>query len=359
MLRLPGVVPPGKQVKCGKCTTLFLVPPKQTTLAKPEQPKVTTLAPTANGAAARPVLRLDCPGCKTALKLTGTLPVGKTLKCPKCARPLRLTPRKPAAKTKLVAAPGKKTRLASGPAKKTKLAAGPARPTKLAAGAAPKTQLTFPTQPAKRPVVTAKPQAAPRWVRPVKYGLYVVLAGSVLTLGVVGAGLLGYGPMAQKGDVPASEWKQFVPPEGRCQVQLPGVPSSLRTTADSLGGANSQHFVLLRKDDDIAFKLSFWDRSAAEREKVPFQDLCTKIEHRLRDEVSGIVVKRSDVLLDGHAGKEWHIEPEKGGTLIARVYAANGPAGERIYVLLVGAGRLRLVSGSVSKFFGSFQITSQ
>lgn len=380
VLRVPGIIASGKPVKCGTCTMVFLIPPKQTRLQPPSQAKTTALAP--NGAAPtapppkapvapRPVLRLDCPGCNTALKLTGALPVGKVLPCPKCKRPLRLHPKKPAAKTKLAANQARKTRLPSGPAKKTKLAAGAARPTKLAGKSAPLAGKTAPlaaspgTHPAKPPAAqvkkppaasTAQPPAAPAWLRPLKYALQVAVLGAVVALCVVGAGFFGVGPLGGKRDIAVSEFREFLPPGGRCRVALPGTPTPLKASAKGVGGANAHQFVLIRKEDDIAFRLSYWDRPAAERDQVPFKDIARSVESRLRDEVNGIVIQRKDITLDGRPGKEWTIEPEGGGTLSARLYESRGTTEDRFYMLLVGMGRPRQHAASAARIFDSFHI---
>jgi hypothetical protein len=401
VLRLPGTVPPGKPVKCGKCTNVFLVPGKPTKrqaattteVAKPQPPKAAAPArpqQPPKPAAPRPVMCLDCPACKTALKLTGKLPVGQSLKCPKCARPVRLLPKKPAAKTKLVAAAAKKTRVAAAQAKQTKLAAAQAKQTKLAAAQAKQTKLAAapvkqtklaaapakqtklaataaktmlgPTAPA-RPVPAAQAPTQPRvaarsrsvWITLVKSVLYVALAGALAALGLVGAGFFGYGPLAPPGEIPESAWQEFAPAGGRCQVQMPGEPKQLKGSPKGIGGADARSFVVTWKDD-AEFSLSYWDRPVAARKKDPLRDLGETVEDRLRDALQGIVVQRSDIALNGHAGKEWVIEPAGGGTLIARLYQVKGTSDDRFYVLLAGGARCKPGTGSVARFFDSFRI---
>jgi hypothetical protein len=356
VLRLPGTVPAGKSVKCGQCTMVFLVPSKQTRL---EPPKVTTLAkpqPPANGAPPRPVMYLDCPGCRTALRLTGKLPIGQSLKCPKCARPLRLTPKKPAAKTKLVAAAARKTRLAAAQARKTKLAAAAAKKTLLAPGAAPvPARQSVPVRATRSP---AQPQAPPRRLRIkiIKTVLYLAVAGALIALGTVGVGFYGYGPLvSHRAEIPSSAWQEFSPPGGRCRMLMPGTPKQLKASPKGIGGADARNFVASWKDD-AEFSLTFWDRPAAERKNDPLRELGNTVENRLRDALEGIVVQRTDISLQGHAGREWVIEPVNGGILIARLYHVKGASEDRFYVLLAGGARLKPGAGSAGKFFDSFSL---
>jgi len=408
VLRLPGTVPPGKSVKCGQCTNVFLVPGKPT---RQDGAKTTTLAkpqPPPKAAAPRPVMYLDCPGCKTALKLTGKLPLGQALKCPKCARPVRLLPKKAAAKTKLAAATARKTKLAAARAKKTSLAAGPAKPTKLAAvpakqtklaaapakptklAAAPAKQTKLAAAPAKQTKLAApakqtklaaapakqtklaataatprpaaaqatQPQAAVRprsiWIKLVKSVLYVALAGVLAALGLVGAGFFGYGPLAPRGEIPASAWQEVAPPGGGYRVLMPGEPKQLKGSPKGIGGADARNFVVSWRDE-AEFFLSFWDWPAAARTKDPLKDLGATVEDRLRDQFEGIVVQRRDISLNGHAGREWVIEPATGGILIARLYQVKGISADRYYVLSVLADGTRL-KPAAARFFDSFRI---
>ena len=341
---LAGIVPAGKSVKCGKCTTVFLVPAKQTKLETPRTTALTKGPLPARPAPPGPVMHLDCPGCKTALKLTGKMPVGRPLKCPKCTKPLRLLPKRPAAKTKLAAAAARKTKLPAGPARKTKVAAGPARPTRLAAGPARKTKMaagpakkTLLAEPAPaaapataQPAVKLQPETRPQtapprlWKKAVKGGLYLALAGVLGALGVVGVGLFGRGPLAPRGEIPGSAWQEFAPPDGHCRVQMPGEPKQLKGSPKGIGGADAHIFVVSWKEDAV-FSLSFWGTQAAERKKDPLKELGDIVEDRLRDTLDGIVIRRTSISRGGHSGREWVIEPARGGTLIARLYQVKRP----------------------------------
>jgi DNA-directed RNA polymerase subunit RPC12/RpoP len=342
-------LPPGKQIKCPRCERIFGVPggtvlakPQATALAKPQAARPTKLAPAAaKPQAAQParptklapaqpakptklagpppvvkppaalVVRLPCPGCQGILKLVGKPPPGASLTCPRCKRTLRLS-------------------------SKTQMAKAVAKPQAVA-----------------RPQAVAKPQAAqvPRG-RGLDILALVVMFG--LAFGLIGfythmKGWWGQG-------IPRSAWALFTPPDGRCEILMPGTPEVTPARVHGEGIVTGQRYVVKREAELAAFLLIVSDRDATVTGTQSFDQLYAPVREYILSIQDGEVIWEDDIMHGSHAGKELQIKPAEGGLLIARVYLVRGQPHDRLYILVAVGPWTDSRKGDAAKFFGSFKI---
>jgi hypothetical protein len=361
----------GTLIQCPRCRQKFgvtgkevaeapklSVPLKDTKKALPPSAKTTTLAPPSakqtklasapdKGAAGRrPVGRMPCPACKTILKFVGVPPAGKPIKCPKCAKSflVRVKSRSKVAPTAKTGVQPRKTAPGPPPA----AVRGPVGPKPSPQAPAASRPRPAPPPPPPRRVVAGNPHPRRNLVVIGLFALALICFGLYTWV----AGWWGRG-------IPASAWVEFRPPEGRCQILMPGTPKAEPALWNGPGIVRAQKFKVVRKDEEAAFLLTYSDWSAAVTGKKSFQDLYTPERDyllELEEAKEAKVVAENDITLNGHAGKELQIELKEGGRLLARVYLVRGQPYDRLYILVAIGSRLQPGQGDAAKFFDSFKI---
>jgi hypothetical protein len=164
-------------------------------------------------------------------------------------------------------------------------------------------------------------------------------------------------------DIPASEWISFAPPEGRCQVLMPGTPETTRAVAHGRAVVDSRAFRVIRWKSGLilpskgtVFRLIWSDRDAAITGKLSFDDVIGADLDYVLDEVDGIVAGQSDLVLDGHPAREMQIHRAGGGTMVVRFYLVRGHPHDRLYILLVAGTHLYPGEGDCARFLDSFRL---
>lgn len=406
VLKTAAPPPPGKGVLCPRCRTAFVTKPRTTRLvgppvsretkvsrplpprpkptklgSDPKRPKETKLSGAPSGSNGRPVVVLRCPACAAVMRITGKLPPGKTFPCPRCRRPVPLLGKRPlpAKKTALgrpvrrtTLTPARpKTRLASPPALLpagsllrcphcTTAFKGPkampvgrllkcskcAQLFRAAAPPRPKTAERKPTRP--RPTV-----APPR--KHSHAGIYLLMGLALAAILVIGLGYFDVIPLFPRYRIPDSAWREFVPPEGRCRIEMPGVPQALRVRARGPGGIEAEKFVVIRKREDAAFFLAISDRSA--RARASLAEVYAAERDAVVSVAKGDLAGEKEIVRDGQRGKEFQIDFPDGAMLIEQVFLVRGAdGGSRAYVLAATGALLGTDESMAARFFGSFHI---
>jgi hypothetical protein len=240
--------------------------------------------------------------------------------------------------------------LPSAPAPPTVLARRPTRP---------KTQLAPPKEPRpmpsrvapQRPELRRPPQSLPEPRRQVNRLVFAALA--VLWMGLLG--LAAYLVMSRfvNRDLRAADWTIFSP-DGRCQVQMPGMPMRQTAVAHGPGLIGAQTFV--REMPNQVFILSFSDRSEEAMKEAGFDGFYTAERNYVLRSRKGTLTQETDISRVGQPGKEFRVEPEAGGIVVARVYLVPGPESGRLYIVLYGGESWPPDGGDAITFLDSFTI---
>jgi hypothetical protein len=181
--------------------------------------------------------------------------------------------------------------------------------------------------------------------------MFALGLGSVLVFGQM-AGWWGR-------SVPASAWETFVPPEGRCQLLMPGTPKAEVVSVDRAGLKNAQRYEVIRKDEGAVFLLIIADRDAKETSRKSFPELYVPVREYILAIQDGEVIWEDDIMMGPHAGKELQVRPAEGGLLLARVYLVRGRPFDRLYILVTAGAWLQPGKGDAAKFFESFKLESE
>jgi hypothetical protein len=156
--------------------------------------------------------------------------------------------------------------------------------------------------------------------------------------------------------IPDSAWKLFTPPDGRCQLLMPGDPEATPASVEGDGIIRGQRYQTVRNREDAIFALIISDRDARVTAGKSFQEIYVPIHNSLLGYGEGEMLWEDDIKLDGLEGKELHISLSKGGMLVARVVLVRGQPYDRVYILLAVGPWTDPRSGDPAKFFDSFKI---
>lgn len=177
-----------------------------------------------------------------------------------------------------------------------------------------------------------------------------------------------FAPAAAHGQtpVPAAQdtkaWKKFTSPEGRFSVLLPATPTEQSRPVETALGRLDNRVFMVQTPADV-YMVAYADFP----EPVSDPDMIQKMLDGGRDKalsnVNGKLTSEKNIKLDGHAGREWHIEMPEGLVARARAYWVK----KRLYQALVivqatpnatpQAARLRQEAND--KFFDSFALTAE
>ena len=155
------------------------------------------------------------------------------------------------------------------------------------------------------------------------------------------------------GEIPETEWFPFTPPQGHCQVMMPGLP--LRQ-GDPL--APAKQFVVNRKEHGSYFNITYVNVEG----RVLGSKALDDIYQQQREELAeyGKVIRETDLNLNGHAGKEMVVDAPGDRLLITRVYLVEGRYHEeaytRLYVLRAEGKWPTVNAPAPTRFFESFRV---
>lgn len=302
----------------------------------------------------------NCPHCDAVLKTAVPLPAGKMVRCPKCSATFTVRgPRTPPLEIEAD----------DGPATRPSAPRPPAPPPRerddvpAADEAAPDRPRPARRRPAfddyddrseDRPARRARP--APRKRSSGLLWLFVGLGAAGLCVLGCGGVVVYFAAFASR-EIPAAEWKPFTPPNGRCQVLMPGTPKPEPLPIDGLGVVAAQKHMVERKWEDAVFVVSYLDMNQVVLANTTFETLYVAERDNMLKTTNGRLGKETEISLAGYRGKEFQASVKGGGTIIMRMYLVPGPGRDRIYILMAGGSRMKPGKGDAAKFFDSFKLT--
>jgi hypothetical protein len=191
----------------------------------------------------------------------------------------------------------------------------------------------------------------------VPLGVILGLVGGALVL-VVGGAVVGILLIARAHrSIPASAWKEFTPPGGRCSVLMPGTPVLQRKGLLGLAVNGEVHGVELKKPD-AAFFLAYFDLPRKDGKRIPMDErflFAGAREGMISSSPDAIAEGEREVTLDGNPGREFTFTIKGKGKMMVRMYLTR----TRLYGLLAGGSNIHPDSPDVKKFFDSFRIEGQ
>ncbi len=336
----------GARVKCPMCSAVTTIPAEPVVKPRPARPTAPGTAPKPS-ADHPPAHGLACPGCSVRLKVPASFPVGATVKCPKCGKLVK-TPGADAAATVGVSPPDT-VPLPPVPALKPQpLKPEPPKPEPPKAAPSPEFSIDaiaharkLPTAPARLP---DRPSPAGRTGQARKamlaVGVVVVIG---LAVGVVKMvrpeptpKLIAVGPEP----IAESDWKPFSPPNGHCQVLLPGEPTPVPSEPPPEGveAPESKHFRVDRPDRDAWFSLYLVHLPPYVLDQQTFDEFYFNLRDEVIDRSAGRLRLETPLSWKGHFGREFQVETPRGQTIVQRMYFVEHPNYIRLYVLQATVG---------------------
>jgi hypothetical protein len=190
--------------------------------------------------------------------------------------------------------------------------------------AAPEAPLSLddaPQLPALRPPA-AKPPAPKR--SPLRKGIYAaasLLATLVLMGGIYGA--FRYGTP----DIPDSAWKRFLPPDGRCSIELPGEAESQDIAAEGFAVVGGKRFTVKRWFERVELSFGWIDLEADRALEKHFDslvfDLLRREMKRLNGQMSGEQTVNFNVKGRKWEARRYQGDAEKGKAIVQIYFDAN------------------------------------
>ncbi len=158
--------------------------------------------------------------------------------------------------------------------------------------------------------------------------------------------------MLGKGSIADADWKEFAPEGEHCHILMPGVPKPAAAAAHASSLRAGHKYAVVSEADDVGFCLCALETAPEGITPAAFGDAYQVERDYLLRSVKGERTAESDLMLDGHPGKEFLVRLTGGRGLIVRVYLGR----ERVYFLLAGGPRVQSDAGDAAKFFDSFHI---
>jgi hypothetical protein len=189
----------------------------------------------------------------------------------------------------------------------------------------------------------------------------------LLLLTLVGMAAYFYQTGWWRTEIPLKEWAVFSPPDGRCQVLMPGTPEPGEAAVHGEGVVSARRFrVVHRKpgpfflpDRGTVFLLTYSDRKAQVSSQLSFEAICRPEIDYLLEASEGVILAQTDMVLAGHPGREVEFKPAGGGKILVRLYLVRGREHDRLYLLFVAGTHVRPGQGDAARFLDSFQIRSE
>lgn len=153
----------------------------------------------------------------------------------------------------------------------------------------------------------------------------------------------------------APTWKEFESAQGGFAVLMPGTPTEQRQTAKTASGSIDAHMFVV-DHGDVAYMVAYSDYpNTMIQERTPKLILDGARDGAVAN-AKGRLLNESSVSMNGHPGREVHVEPVGGKvTITARIFLV----GRRLYQVMVLMPKEKASSKDVNKFLDSFRIQPQ
>ena len=278
-----------------------------------------------------------CVHCKQVIQVAEPA-LGKLVRCPLCgqATPAQPQPALPVAEP-LPEAAAVEEPLSLDEAEQLPPRPGPARLT--------------PAALAQLPPLPAAP--GPR--APYRRGLSI--AGS-LFLALLAVAVVYFWFRYGSGDVPESAWRAFRPPEGRCQVLVPGNPEAFDTPPEAYASVGGRRFTVDRWFEKVTVSLAWIDFMPEQfRNNTTFEQAVMAERDRELKRLGGKKTRDigSNYVAGGKRYESHDVDIEFDGGKQTQRYLMEKDAAPRLYILTVSGPRVRSDHPVSIKFLNSFQ----
>src|SRR5262249_5778987 len=141
--------------------------------------------------------------------------------------------------------------------------------------------------------------------------------------------------------IPDGDWKEHKDTEAGFAVLLPGTPKAAKWSIPGLDELlKGQEFTLVRPAEEVSFVAG--DLREDKTRPDEFLDDFTLLEtNRLEFTFKGKLVRKADVNLDKHSGKELHLEVPGKGMVVERLYLVKDGADARLHTLSVAGPQVK------------------
>jgi hypothetical protein len=153
-----------------------------------------------------------------------------------------------------------------------------------------------------------------------------------------------------------AEWKPFTPPNGHCQVLMPGEPELVKPLEEPKEGAPAAtQYSLQRKDKDCIFTICYINLPPQIFDRKGFDNLYgVRREDSLRASY-GRLRTETDITLNGHPGREFQLDLPGGWFIVERLYFVESPSYVRLYILQANVGS-KYGDVEAAKFLNSLKL---
>ncbi|MCZ2341802.1 MAG: hypothetical protein LC104_08395 [Bacteroidales bacterium] len=177
-----------------------------------------------------------------------------------------------------------------------------------------------------------------------------------LVCGVVAVGTFAVARLGS-GQVPASAWQKFVPPDGSCAVQLPGTPDAevIGTNPFSPMMLTGERYRVHRWFDGVTVSVG-WVNLDAERVRLARpEDIIAAEQRRLKETLGGQVEAEASLKFNQHTGTELLFRTGNGPVIVRLIVVRDRPQ-PRLFILSVAGKNITLDGPVPRRFFGSFTL---
>lgn len=178
--------------------------------------------------------------------------------------------------------------------------------------------------------------------------------GLVLLIGCGGGGFFAY--RFWTGYISDDDWKPFIPPNGFCNISMPGDPEA--TVDNSQPGLELRRYAVDKTSARAQFQIVICDLPAAANNSNTLAEM-------LKAEVAAIPSKynptpqgETPVTLGAYQGREARVQLAAGRTCIIRIFLVPRGTQTRMYELVALGPNIDANTGAGAKFFNSFTIVS-
>jgi len=183
-------------------------------------------------------------------------------------------------------------------------------------------------------------------------GLLVILVISLWPSEKGGKGEIANQPVAAPDDF--QKWQEFVSPEGRFRVLMPGTPKFENSVVHTrLGSLPVKAYDV--ESGDWKFSVFYGDLDSAGLQEVSPEEWIDAVRdiYKVRSQAN-LLIERG-LWLHGHKGKETRFELSVGWIVGRRMYSVN----RRIYTVNVSRKKHESLEAVIAHFFDSFQILDE
>lgn len=211
-----------------------------------------------------------------------------------------------------------------------------------------------PAEPSPRPDPVVPPGDPVSVVDRPRSGWRFVLLGLVCVAVAVGTFAVA---RFESGQVPASAWQKFVPPNGACSVLLPGTPDAepIGTNPFSSLMLTGERYSVRRWFDGVTVSVGWVDLDAERIRLARPEDVLAAEQRRLQETLGGSVEVEASVKFNQYQGAELTYRTRE-GPVIVRLLAALDPPKPRLFILSVAGPNVTADGPVPRRFFASFTI---